>query len=138
MEFKPINYLQSAGLIFYYDTKNQFYLRLTHDDALGRALILTVTDDGTYSEPRPMVNATEWNECYLRATINEDRTQFSASPDGQRWQRVGPSLETTKLSDDYGRSLKFTGAMVGICCQDLGGTRAPVDFDYFDYSCGGG
>jgi xylan 1,4-beta-xylosidase len=27
----------------------------------------------------------------------------------------------------------FTGAFVGMCCQDLAGTRRPADFDYFVY-----
>jgi xylan 1,4-beta-xylosidase len=38
----------------------------------------------------------------------------------------------TKLSDDCGSTLRFTGAMVGICAQDLGGTYQPADFDYFE------
>jgi xylan 1,4-beta-xylosidase len=27
----------------------------------------------------------------------------------------------------------FTGAFVGMACQDLAGTRHPADFDWFDY-----
>jgi xylan 1,4-beta-xylosidase len=27
----------------------------------------------------------------------------------------------------------FTGAFVGMCCQDLAGTARPADFDYFEY-----
>ena len=27
----------------------------------------------------------------------------------------------------------FTGAFVGVCCQDLAGTGSPADFDYFVY-----
>jgi beta-xylosidase len=38
----------------------------------------------------------------------------------------------TKISDDYGSTLRFTGAMVGISAQDLGGTYLPADFDYFE------
>jgi xylan 1,4-beta-xylosidase len=64
--------------------------------------------------------------------MDEDRTQFYASTDGAGWQAVGPSLDTFKLSDDYGSGLKFTGTMAGICCQDLSGTRANADFDYFE------
>lgn len=36
------------------------------------------------------------------------------------------------LSDDYGSSLRFIRAMVGICAQDLRGTYQPADFDYFE------
>ena len=27
----------------------------------------------------------------------------------------------------------FTGAFVGMACQDLAGTAMPADFDYFEY-----
>ena len=27
----------------------------------------------------------------------------------------------------------FTGAFVGMCCQDLAGTAKVADFDYFEY-----
>jgi xylan 1,4-beta-xylosidase len=27
----------------------------------------------------------------------------------------------------------FTGAFLGVCCQDVAGTRRPADFDYFEY-----
>jgi xylan 1,4-beta-xylosidase len=27
----------------------------------------------------------------------------------------------------------FTGAFVGMACQDLAGTAEPADFDYFEY-----
>jgi xylan 1,4-beta-xylosidase len=131
-EFDPVNFMQSAGLILYYDTRNHFYLRLTHDESRGKLVILTVTDDGHYSESGQAIDVNDWKTCHMRASMDEDRTQFYASPDGAGWQAVGPSLDTFKLSDDYGSGLKFTGTMAGICCQDLSGTRATADFDYFE------
>jgi xylan 1,4-beta-xylosidase len=66
--------------------------------------------------------------------ISASRTpQFSASPDGTNWRDIGPALDASKLSDDYGHGFHFTGAMVGLCAQDLAGTRTVADFDYFDY-----
>jgi len=62
-----------------------------------------------------------------------ERLQFSASPDGKAWQNVGLVLDFSKLSDDYGSTMRFTGAMVGLCAQDVGGTNAVADFDYFNY-----
>jgi xylan 1,4-beta-xylosidase len=38
----------------------------------------------------------------------------------------------SRISDDYGSTLRFTGAMVGICVQDMEGTSWAADFDYFD------
>ena len=60
--------------------------------------------------------------------MNRARLQFSASPDGKSWRKIGPALDASKLSDDYGSTLRFTGAMVGLCAQDVGGTRAAADF----------
>jgi xylan 1,4-beta-xylosidase len=48
------------------------------------------------------------------------------------WRIIGPVLDATKISDDYGSTLRFTGAMIGICVQDLSGNRWTADFDYFD------
>jgi xylan 1,4-beta-xylosidase len=91
-----------------------------------------VTDDGNYTEPGKPLSVNDWSCCFLRATINDERLQFFASPDCLAWQSVGPALDASKLSDDYGTGLKFTGTMVGVCCQDLAGTRAIADFDYFE------
>jgi xylan 1,4-beta-xylosidase len=49
------------------------------------------------------------------------------------WQSRGPLLDMLKLSDDYGSTLRFTGAMIGLCAQDVGGTFKYADFDYFDF-----
>jgi len=38
------------------------------------------------------------------------------------------------LTDDHSALTGYTGAFVGLCCQDLTGQRTPADFDYFDYS----
>jgi xylan 1,4-beta-xylosidase len=57
-----------------------------------------------------------------------------ASPDGIAWIRVGPELDASKIADDYNPG--FTGAFLGICVQDLGGTRASADFAYFEIKKG--
>jgi xylan 1,4-beta-xylosidase len=134
LEFAPTHFTQSAGLICYYDTKGFYYLRVSHDEACGKVLGIVLTDDGAYDEPgESQVCVEGWPRYFLRAEIDGGSLQFSASPDGVAWQNVGPVLDATKLSDDYGTGfLRFTGAMAGLCAQDLGGTRAIADFDYFE------
>jgi xylan 1,4-beta-xylosidase len=34
------------------------------------------------------------------------------------------------------RGWGFTGAFLGICCQDLSGRRRHADFDWFEYTEG--
>jgi xylan 1,4-beta-xylosidase len=133
LEFHPAHFTQMAGLICWYDTRTHYYLRVTHDESLGAVLGIALADDGVYDElSESQISVNGWPRCFLRAEIDGARLQFSASPDGGNWQAVGPALDMTKLSDDYGNSLHFTGAMIGICAQDLGGTRAAADFDYFE------
>ena len=134
LEFEPDNFMQSAGLICYYDTRTHFYLRVTRDEARGKVLGIVLTDDGAYDElAESEIVVNDWKQFFLRAEVCFDKLQFSASPDGNGWRNVGPVLDASKLSDDYGAGLHFTGAMVGVCAQDLSGGKCPADFDYFDY-----
>lgn len=133
VEFDPQNFMQMAGLVCWYDTRTHYYLRLTHDEARGKVLGVVLTDDGVYDElADSQITVAGWQRVYLRAELDNERLQFFASPDGNDWQTVGPVLDATKLSDDYGQGLHFTGAFAGLCAQDLSGTRAFADFDYFE------
>lgn len=133
LEFRPEHFTQSAGLICYYDTRTHFYLRVTDDETRGRVLGITFTDDGVYGEVAgSVIQVNDWSAFHLRAEIDGARLQFSASPDGAAWRPVGPECEFSKLSDDYGSSLHFTGAFIGLCAQDLGGSGATADFAHFE------
>jgi len=134
LEFSPDNFTQSAGLICYYDTRTHYYLRVTRDELRGKILGLVQTDDGAYDELADSeIAINDWKQVFLRAEVDHQQLQFSASPDGKLWSNVGPVLDASKLSDDYGAGLHFTGAMVGVCAQDIGGGMLNADFDYFDY-----
>ncbi|MEV7422376.1 glycoside hydrolase family 43 protein [Streptomyces sp. NPDC091212] len=133
LDFRPDRFSQLAGLICWYDTTTHYYLRVTHAEGRGRVLGLSITDDGVHTEPADCeVEVEDWPELLLRADFDGAELRFSASPDGEEWLRIGPVLDATKLSDDYGDRLRFTGAFVGVCAQDLGGTRAVADFDWFE------
>lgn len=133
VDFRPAHFSQLAGLICWYDTSTHYYLRLTHTEGRGRVLGVILTDDGAYRELQESeLDVDDWPLAYLRARFDGPELRFFASPDGTDWQAVGPVLDASKLSDDYGNRLRFTGAFVGICAQDLGGTRAPADFDWFE------
>ena len=134
LEFSPSHFTQMAGLICYYDTRQHYYLRVTHDEKLGKILGIVLTDDGAYDElANSQFTVNNWKQIFLRASVDGEKLHFSSSPDGKAWKNIGPVLDFSKLSDDYGSTLRFTGAMVGVCAQDLSGTRAIADFDYFDY-----
>ncbi|NGO10294.1 glycoside hydrolase family 43 protein [Streptomyces sp. HC44] len=133
VDFRPSHFSQRAGLICWYDTSTHYYLRLTHTEGRGRVLGVVLSDDGAYRElPESELGVDDWPLVHLRARFDSAELRFFASPDGTDWQAVGPALDASKLSDDYGNRLRFTGAFVGISAQDLGGTRAPADFDWFE------
>jgi len=135
LQFSPENFMQSAGLVCYYDTRTHYYLRVTHAEEQGKVLGITLSDDAVYDELRETQwGIPDWPEVFLRVTVDGRELQFSASPDGREWRNIGPVLEASKLSDDYGAALHFTGAMVGLCAQDLSGLRITADFDFFDYA----
>lgn len=135
MQFDPTHFTQMAGLVCYYDTKTHYYLRATHDEARGKVLGIVLMDDGKYDElVESEITVHGWKDLYLRANFDGSRLQFSASSNGIEWQTVGPILDATRLSDDYGTGLHFTGAFVGLCAQDLNGTNTPADFGYFSLS----
>ncbi|MET9776610.1 glycoside hydrolase family 43 protein [Streptomyces sp. NPDC006367] len=132
MDFHPDHFTQSAGLVCWYDTSTYFYLRVTHDETRGRVLGLVENDAGAYRErPETVIDVGTWPSLHLRARLDGAALTLSASPDGADWLGVGPVLDASRLSDDYGDVLRFTGAFVGLCAQDLGGTRTPAYFGHF-------
>ena len=53
----------------------------------------------------------------------------------QDWRWLPQQFDASILSDEATAPglANFTGAFVGMCCQDLLGQRLPADFDYFEY-----
>jgi len=132
IEFSPTRFSQFAGMVAWYDTNMFYYLRVTHDEQIGKTLNIMLMDNAVYDELTGSVVAIDaWPEIHLRAEINDTRLQFSASPDGCNWQLIGPVLDASKLSDDYHQGLHFTGAFIGLAAHDVAGQRAFADFDYF-------
>lgn len=133
VEFEPVSFQQMAGLIAYYDTENHYYLRISHDETLGRTLNIIATDAGYSREvldndvPIPPDGVIR-----LRLTFKDAALKFEYAISSDIWQRIGPTLNGAILSDDYNH-LGFTGAFVGLCCQDISGAFLHADFSCFHY-----
>lgn len=133
LEFDPPTFQQMAGLIAYYDTQNHYYLRISREDEGGRGLNVIVCDAGvTRMGLGKDLELPPEGEIHLGLELARGRIQFRYSVDGENWTPVGPGWPAHILSDDY-QKLGFTGAFVGMCCQDLAGGRHPADFRYFRY-----
>lgn len=140
IEFEPINFQQMAGLVTYYNSYHYHYLHIAGDDN-GRKLLQIITcDKHEYSEAlEKPIDVTGIKRLYLKLHFNGAEIQFYYSQNEDDWQPVGGILDGSILSDDYvqftGKRYRpaFTGAFVGVCCQDLSGQGLHADFDYFEY-----
>jgi Beta-xylosidase len=143
VDAEPADFHHAAGLSCLYDCENWYYLALTYDeDRRGRVLKVLASDNGEWSEEACV--AAPKGPLALRVEVDYDRLRFSwASADALRdrdrpsmsapWARIGRDLDASRLSDEYCREGWFTGAMVGLCCQDLSGRSRHADFDLFEY-----
>jgi xylan 1,4-beta-xylosidase len=136
MEFQPEHFQQAAGLILYYNATKFHYLFVTEDEAIGRHLrvMSCVTDVGdSFVPPIPLPPGTDAIE--LRMDVDFERLIFSYRLPGEPWRALPQVFDASTVSDEAGPPTlpNFTGAFVGVCCQDGAGTRRPADFDYFQY-----
>jgi len=145
VEFEPTNYQQLAGLVCYYNGQKFHHLYISHDDEHGKHLGIMSHSDGEVtalefplgnygSGEKRLVAVPEKTPLYLRAEVRFAELQFSWSRDGEHWQPVGDTLDYSIVSDEAGRGegASFTGAFVGMCCQDISGADCPADFDFFE------
>ncbi len=140
LDFSPQNFQQMAGLVCYYNTAHFHYLHVTADD-MGRRCLQVITHDHfeqieAFDEPLLLPDA---EFIFLKAELDGTDLQFYYALKENDWKKLGTVLNAGILSDDYVREggtryrPAFTGAFVGICCQDLSGTRIPAYFDWFNY-----
>lgn len=137
LECNPVSYQQMAGLVYYYDTLSHYYLFMTRDEQQGRVLTVIHKVLNQFSMPLGAgISIPEEGTVYLRLKGEKEKAQFYYSLDGVHYERIGEALDATVLSDDYYKKIstsRFTGAFVGICCQDIAGRGGYADFDYFEY-----
>jgi len=137
LDFQPKSFQTMAGLVYYYNSLSYYYLYITADEVAGRVLSIISCILGKGSQPVGVgIPLPSEGEVYLKLTTEKEKAYFSYSFDDKSYIRIGKELDATVLSDDYYNStghVMFTGAFIGICCQDLSGQGTYADFDYFEY-----
>ena len=133
VEFEPEVFKQMAGLILMYDQDNYFYLHVTFDEDEGKCVTLLTAENKKYEYPAGFVPIESGKPVYLKAVVDHDKAQFFYAVGDQNYQAIGPVLDASILSDEACNEGWFTGAMAGICCQDLTGFGKAADFDWFSY-----
>ena len=139
IEFEPEHFQQMAGLVCYYNSTKFHYLYLSHDEAIGRHLrVMSCLPDSLQADAFTAPEALPAKKpVHLRVEVDYERLHFAYRVEGQDpdWRWLPQQFDASILSDEAtapGLS-SFTGAFVGMACQDLSGTGRPADFDFFDY-----
>ena len=142
LEFTPDSFQQMAGLVCYYNTAHWYYLHVFGGGQSKEKFlqILSCDNNSTKEELKRPVDLSGKKRIYLKVQFNKSRIQFYFATSKKAWKQVGKALDGSILSDDYVREgaeqyrPAFTGAFVGICCQDLAGTKQAADFAWFHYT----
>ncbi|HWC98886.1 MAG TPA: glycoside hydrolase family 43 protein [Candidatus Sulfopaludibacter sp.] len=136
-DFEPDRFQQMAGLVCYYNGSKFHYLYISHNDEIGRHLrIMSCLPDqvqsDAFSQPVAIPSGVP---VHLRVEVDYERLHFAYQVEGHDWCRLPGPLDASILSDEAAApgTPNFTGAFVGMCCQDLSGAGRPADFDYFEY-----
>jgi xylan 1,4-beta-xylosidase len=137
IDFEPERFQQMAGLVCYYNGSKFHYLAISHDAELGKHIrVMSCLPDqlqpDVFTAPIAIPAGVR---VHLRVEVDYERLYFAYRLDGQDWCWLPGPLDASILSDEAGPpgNPNFTGAFVGMCCQDVAGTRRPADFDYFEY-----
>jgi len=136
MEFAPEHSQQMAGLIYYYSGAKFHYLFVSRDENAGRHIrVMSALPDqvmpDAFTAPIPIAEGT----VRMRVEVDYERLYFGFRAGGGDWRWITEQFDASICSDEAAApgTPNFTGAFVGMCCQDMSGARRTADFDYFEY-----
>jgi len=136
MDFAPEHFQQAAGLVAYYNSAKFHYLHVSHDAQVGRHLrVMSALPDSpqadAFTTPIPIPEG----RIELRAEVDHERLRFAYRVEGMDWTWLPEILDASILSDEATApgQPNFTGAFIGMACQDMSGAGHPADFDWFEY-----
>ena len=135
LDFTPLSYQHTAGLILYYDNMNFVYLYKYFSETLNHSAISVMqVENGEKREfPEARTFVEDGKDIWMQMKIRGRKSQFYWSLDGETYEEIGPCFDTTKFSDEYSNFGEFTGTFVGITCGDRMMHSHTADFDFFDY-----
>ncbi|MEU9167265.1 glycoside hydrolase family 43 protein [Streptomyces sp. NPDC048420] len=148
VQARPRTFTQAAGLVLWYNTESYLALDVTWAEPEGeeqrgqqwrgggRTVLRLVERDEGSTRQVSVVDVDGESAFRLGVTVADGSARFwHADEDGVRTP-VGPELDFTRLSDDHGSKLRFTGAMAGIHAVDLVDAEFMADFSGFRLDCG--
>ncbi len=140
VEFEPDHFQQLAGLVCYYNSTKYHYLYLSRDETVGKYLrVMSCAPDALQADAfTPSIPIPPGRPVHLRVEVDYERLHFAYRAEGadNDWRWLPQQFDASILSDECsapGRP-NFTGAFIGMACQDLAGTGKHADFDFFEYA----
>ncbi|HVJ02730.1 MAG TPA: family 43 glycosylhydrolase, partial [Sphingomonas sp.] len=137
MDFEPEHFQQAAGLVAYYNSAKFHYLHVSHDEEVGRHIrVMSALPDSPQADAFTAPIAIPAGRIELRVEVDYERLRFAFRAEGQPdWTWLPEQFDASILSDEASAPglPNFTGAFVGMACQDMAGTGRAADFDWFDY-----
>ncbi|MFG2129987.1 family 43 glycosylhydrolase [Streptomyces sp. NPDC048751] len=146
VEARPSTFTQGAGLVLRYDAEAYLALDLTWAEPEGEEqrgqqwrgggrTVLSLVDRDEGGARRVAVEEVAAGvPVRLGVTIEGADARFWHVREGTRTP-IGPVLDFSRLSDDHGARLRFTGAMAGIHAWDLVAATFTADFRDFGLTC---
>src|SRR5262249_52406676 len=113
------------------------YLHLSHGDATGKHLcVMTCTPDSPQTDSfTAPIAIPSGRRVELRVEVDDARLFFAFRVEGEDWKWLPQQFDASILSDEATApgQPNFTGAFVGVACQDTSGAARHADFDWFEY-----
>ena len=137
VEFEPEHFQQMAGLVCYYNSSKFHYFYVSRDEESGKhvRVMSALPDQVTSDACTPPIAIAEGVPIELRVEVDFERLRFAYRTKEGMWQWLPQQFDASILSDEASAPglPNFTGAFVGMACQDLAGAATPADFDWFAY-----
>lgn len=137
VEFEPEHYQQMAGLVCYYNSAKFHYFHISCDDTGGRyvRVMSSLPDQVQPDVFTAPIAIPSGGPVELRVEIDFERLYFGYRIAGSEWSWVPQQFDASILSDEASMpgAPNFTGAFVGMACQDMSGAGKHADFDWFEY-----
>ncbi|HWU94611.1 MAG TPA: family 43 glycosylhydrolase, partial [Sphingomonas sp.] len=136
LDYAPRHFQQAAGLVAYYNASKFHYLHVSRDEEVGRHIrVMSALPDSPQADSFTAPIAIPEGPVELRVEVDCERLRFAwRLPDGA-WNWLAEQFDASILSDEASAPglPNFTGAFVGMACQDMSGAALHADFDWFAY-----
>jgi xylan 1,4-beta-xylosidase len=139
VEFEPEHFQHLAGLVCYYNSTKFHYLYISHDETIGKHLrVMSCVPDSPQTDAfTPPIGISAGRPVHLGVEVDYERLYFAYRVEGagKDWHWLPQQFDASILSDECTApgQANFTGAFIGMACQDLAGGGKIADFDFFEY-----